>query len=226
MTEQAVVAFRDAQYEEPEPKGTLEAAQTVLRRDLAALKELLPEDFPKSRLGDLSRHIGYCHMHDCLDMAGFDLPDIMAKAEQYVLAQAPREISGEIGNYLHTNFRARLDREMAMSEPDYHALVLKAAIILGDTFKEKTGATDDKNDEIGKALRIDQPTIKVMSNLETETNKNFQRGTMLLLQGVRAFYRNTYAHGQIAASHRNAVHALVIMSMLAEVIDGSERVDC
>lgn len=225
MTEQVVVAYRDASYEDPRPKGTLEAVKVVLARDLAALKALLPDDFPSSRIGDLTRHVSFCHMHDCLDIAGFDLPDVMSKAEEYALSHIPRDRSGEIGNYLHPSLRPRLDKELAMSEPDYHALVLKAAIILGDTFKAKAGAQNDKDDEIGKAFRKDQPRLMVMPDLTSETNQNFQRGTMLMMQGVRAFYRNTYAHGQIAATHRNAVHALIIMSMLTEIIDGSVVAD-
>lgn len=220
MTEQAVVAVRDAEYEDPAPRGTLEATQAVLSRDFKALEILLPKDFPKSRLADLGRHIHFCHVHDCVDIAGFDVPDIMAKAESYALAQSPKELSGEVGNYLHPLYRPRLDREMAMSDPDYHGLVLKAAILLGDTFKEKSGAQDDDAGEIGKALNPEKPSIKVMPDISSKTSKNFQRGTMLLLQGVRAYYRNTFAHGQIGTTQRNAVHALIIMSMLTEVLDG------
>jgi uncharacterized protein (TIGR02391 family) len=225
MTEQAVIAYRDAEYEDPKPRGTLEAVQTVLSRDYEELSALLPDDFPKSRLGDLRRHISFCHVHDCIDIAGFDLPDVMEKAEQYALAQAPRELSGEIGNYLHPYYRARLDREMAMADPDYHGLIAKAAIVLGDSFKAKAGVKNDKDSEIGRAFNLDKPVIKVMDDLTSETNKNFQRGTMLMLQGVRAFYRNTYTHGQIAATHRNAVHALIVMSLLNEIIDGATLVE-
>ena len=222
ITEQSVVALRDAPDEVLPSRSTLQSAQVVLKSHFARLEELLPSDFPKSRMSDLARHIHFCQQGDCIDIAAFDIPDILEKAEVYAVDHIPTEPSGEIGDYLHSNYRARLDREIASSEPDYHSLILKASLLLGETFKLKVGAKDDKDSEIGKAFKMDDPALKVLPDLTTETNKNFQRGTMLLLQGARAFYRNTYAHGIINPNHRQTMQALVLISMLTEIIEHSE----
>jgi uncharacterized protein (TIGR02391 family) len=224
ITEQAVVAMRDARDEELPWNKPLDAAKVVLVEHLEKLDFLLPEDFPISRIGHLARHIHFCQQGDCVDIAAFDIPDILEKAEKYAVSHIPEAPSGDIGDYLHAHYRARLDREMVSAEPDYHALVLKASVLLGDTFKQKTGVRDDKDAEIGKAFRLDKPKLKVMPDLSSETNQNFQRGTMLLLQGVRAFYRNTHSHGIIDTSQKHAVHALIIMSVLTEIIEHSEIV--
>jgi uncharacterized protein (TIGR02391 family) len=220
MTEQAVVAYRDAQDYGVPQRELLDATQTVLRAYEEQLIELLPDDFPKSRLGDLSRHIHFCQQGDCIDIASADIPDVLEKAEQYALNHIPTNPSGDIGSYLHPYYRARLDRELATDEPDFHGLVLKSCVRLGDTFKHKTGVKDDKDSEIGRALKLYDPLLNVLPDISTETGKNFQRGTMLLMQGVRAYYRNTHAHSEIATTAKQAVQALTIISLLTEVIEG------
>lgn len=225
ITGQAVIGFRDATYEQPPVSGTLHAVQNVLSVHLEQLLELIPSDFPQSRLSDLGRHIHFCHAQDCIDIAGFDIPDILQKAEEYAVAQIPTTPSGDVGDYLHTKFRARFDQELLASEPDFHALVLKSCVILGDTFKAKAGVTDDRDAEIGKAFKSDEPTLRVPQTLESQTDTNFQRGTMLLMQGARAFYRNTFSHSEIQPNLRQTVHALMLISMLTEIVEHSVKVD-
>lgn len=225
MTEIAVIAVRDADDKMETRQITLTATQIVLRSHLEGLAELLPEDFPSSRLGDLGRHIHFCQLGDCIDIAAFDIPDILEKAEQYALSHQPDRHSGEIGDYLHPVYRARLERELATAEPDYHGLVAKACILLGDAFKFKARVANDRDAEIGRAFKLEDPVIQVPSQLVSETDKNFQRGTMLLMQGVRAFYRNTHLHGQLQTTQRQAVHALIVISLLNEILDAAHRKD-
>jgi uncharacterized protein Ymh len=221
ITELAVVAVRDAEAAAVERRETLEATKSAFEPIFSDLTELLPEDFPASRLNDLARHIHYSQIHDCIDIAAFDIPDILEKAENYAQEHIQESPSGEIGDYLHPVYRARLDREFSIADPDFHGLVAKACILLGDAFKDRAGVSDDQDREIGRAFRLDDPTIRVLPVLESATAKNFQRGTMLLLQGVRAFYRNTHLHGEIPTTKRQAVHALIIMSMLNEILDAA-----
>ncbi|WP_349540549.1 TIGR02391 family protein [Sagittula sp. NFXS13] len=224
MMELSVVAVRDAETLAVGSRGTLEATKSALEAIFPDLLELLPGDFPASRVNDLGRHIHFCQINDCIDIAAFDIPDILEKAEVYAQEHIPETPSGEIGDYLHPLYRARLDREILIADPDFHGLVAKACIMLGDAFKYKAGAVDDQDSEIGRAFKVDSPKIKVLPELESSTAKNFQRGTMLLLQGVRAFYRNTHLHGQISTTKRQAIHALIIMSMLNEILDAAQTV--
>ncbi len=64
LTEQSVVALRDAQDDETARNQTLQSTQTVLQTHFETLKELLPDDFPQSRMNDLGRHIHYCQQGD------------------------------------------------------------------------------------------------------------------------------------------------------------------
>ena len=62
IIELAGLAIRDkGEYEVPAAKNGLREA---LKTHKDILLALLPEDFPKSRIGDLNRHIGYCDPND------------------------------------------------------------------------------------------------------------------------------------------------------------------
>lgn len=160
MTEIAVVTVRDVDDQVAARRSTLAATKIVLSSHLEELVKILPEDFPASRLGDLGRHIHFCQVGDCIDIAAFDVPDILEKAEKYALSHQPDSLAGEIGDYLHPIYRARFERELANAEPDYHGLVAKACILLGDAFKQKAKITDDRDSEIGRAFKLDNPILK------------------------------------------------------------------
>ena len=61
----------------------------------------------------------------------------------------------------------------------------------------------------------------VPAKLETETERNIQRGAMLLMQGWRAFVRNPHAHEERPTDKEYMVHALMLMSFLARILDGA-----
>lgn len=219
LTEAASLAWRDEQeYKEAAAKKQLQA---LLKLHKDELVKLLPEDFPASRIGDLSRHIGFCDPGDWRDIVLFDIPDILAKAEKY--ATSLRDIRvNDLEGYVHPLFRTYLAVASNQASPDYHGLVLKACVVLASEFKKKSGAKDDSDGEIGKAFGGNAPTLLVTGKLTDETDKNFQRGALLLFQGLRAFFRNTYSHDEIPTDRETAVQAIILFSLAARILEGSE----
>jgi len=222
LIEIAGIAIRDRnEYEEEANKDTLRAA---LKAHKEALQGLLPEDFPKSRIGDLARHIGFCEPNDWYDIVLFDVPDILAKAERYA-SEMPDGHLGGFEEFLHARFRPRLELALREAEPDFHALILTCCVDLATHFQRKSGAADDSDGEIGRIFSPNNPQLLVAGKLETDTDRNLQRGAMLLMQGWRSFLRNPHAHEVRPTDEENAVHALMLMSLLARVIDGASRVE-
>ena len=216
------VAIRDREEYEAEPaKGML---RNALRTHRDAIAAALPDDFPQNRLSDLTRHIHFCDPNDWFDMVTMDVPDILAKAEGYALAM-PANNLGEIGDYIHVRFRPRLELAMQAPEPDFHALLLTCCVDLATHFKSKSGANDDSDAEIGRVLNAQNPVLMVPAALETETQRNRQRGAMMLMQGWRAFIRNPHAHEVQPADREYMMHALMLMSFIARIIDGANLVE-
>ncbi|MXP14025.1 TIGR02391 family protein [Altererythrobacter confluentis] len=222
LIEIAGLAIRDRnEYEQDANKGTLRAA---LNAHKEALQGLLPEDFPNSRIGVLARHIGFCEPNDWYDIVLFDVPDILAKAERYA-SEMPDGQLGGFDEFLHARFRPRLELALREAEPDFHALILTYCVDLATHFQRKAGAADDSDGEIGRIFSPNNPQLLVAGNLETDTDRNLQRGAMLLMQGWRSFLRNPHAHEVRPTDEENAVHALMLMSLLARIIDGATRVE-
>lgn len=222
MIELAGLAIRDAEkYETAEARGGLREALQV-HKD--ALQVLLPDDFPHNRIGDLHRHIAFCEPNDWNDIVLFDVPDILAKAETYAVENYAGKTGG-IEDYLHARFRPRLELAMQADRPDWHDLILTCSVDLATLFKQKSGANDDSDGEIGRVFNKDNPVLQVTEALQTPTGQNLQRGSMLLMQGWRAYIRNPHAHEERPTDKEYMVHALMLMSFLARIIDGATRVD-
>jgi uncharacterized protein (TIGR02391 family) len=222
MIELAGLAIRDEEeYLAPAAKRGLKEALTT-HRD--ALHALLPGDFPRSRMGDLSRHIGFCDPNDWYDIVLFDVPDILAKAETYAVENHANKTGG-IEDYIHARFRPRLELAMQVDPPDYHALLLACSVDLATLFKRKSGANDDSDGEIGRVFSPANPVLMVPPQLQSDTERNLQRGTLQMMQGWRAFIRNPHAHEERPTDREYMVHALMLMSFLARIIDGATRVE-
>lgn len=214
----AGVAIRDRDEYEGEPTKT--ALRNALRAHRDAIAAILPADFPASRIGDLTRHIHFCDYGDWIDIITIDLPDVLAKAETYAKEMPSNDI-GEIGDFVHARFRPRLELAMQAQEPDFHALLLTCCVDLATHFKSKSGANDDSDGEIGRVFNAQNPVLTVPEDLISETNRNRQRGTMLMMQGWKAFLRNPHAHEVQATDKEYMVHALMLMSFIARIIDGA-----
>ena len=219
IIELAGVAIRDK--EDYEDGAARESLKQAMGSHFRALSAILPEDFPTSRRWDLARHIKFCEPHDWFDIVLWDVPDVLAKAEQYALGMKQSDLSA-LDEFLHPSFRPRVELALQAEQPNYHDLLVACCTALATQFVKKSGATDDSDGEVGRIFSPNNPELLVADDVETETNKNRQRGGMLLMQGWRAFVRNPHAHGEQPTDEAYAAHALMLMSFLGRIIDGAK----
>lgn len=200
------------------PAGTRERLQALYE----PLLELLPEDFPASAINDMARHIHFSQAGDCRDIVRNDAPDILDKAEKFAVSRSREQQSDrDVRNLVHEIFRKKLRETLAAEEPDFHALVLQCSVILADWFRNKSGMPDEA---IGKVFSPKDPVLMVPPDLNNDTNRNYQQGAMYLFQGYRAFFRNTHAHGITDTDESMAIHAVMLFSLLADILDAAHRV--
>lgn len=98
--------------------------------------------------------------------------------------------------------------------------VHKAAIALRDLLREKSGLTLDGQDLAGAALSPRGPRI-VIADLDTETGRSIQQGTMFLAQGVFAAMRNVVAHNAVEFAPEEALEMLATISLVARRIEAA-----
>ena len=222
LIEIAGIAIRD--HDEDDAEANRDALREALKAHKNVLQAALPEDFPKSRIGDLSRHINFCEQHDWYDIVLIDVPDILAKAERYAVEMPDGRLGG-FEEFIHARFRPRLELAVWEAEPDFHALILTCCVDLATLFQRKSGAADDSDGEIGRVFNPKNPVLMVPDQMESETDRNRQRGAMMLMQGWKAFLRNPHVHGEQATDKEYTVHALMLMSFLARILEQANPVE-
>lgn len=213
----AFKAYDDAN--DTKTKDVPDGIKQALSAHYAVLKEHLPSDFPPSAFGDMGRHIHFSDHTDMRSIAGWDVPDLMAKAEKYAL-EAKAEVDDDprdVLNLIDEMFLSSVEQELGAAAPDYHMLVLKCCLLLGKRFADKTGLEDDLS-SYGKAFGPKTPMLLVPVDLKTATRQSQQQGAMFLFQGYRSFLRNTHAHDIAEGDRDFSLQAIVFLSMLAEVL--------
>lgn len=229
ITKTAFDAMEEATENNTLPETGNKAVLTLLCEQLEAM---LPEDFPPSTIYSFKRHIGFNQRSDMRDIVRFDIPGIMEAAEKYVAglaasveAVADADHPFDVRGLIDEMFQRPLALALHSEEPDFHALVLSCVIRLGDRFRTVSGFPDDNGGLIGKAFSPTDPVLVAPADLTTDSNKNRQQGAMLLMQGVRAYYRNVYAHGYHHTDEDEALRALVLFSICADILASATKIE-
>ncbi len=205
-------------------QGGREASAAVngyLKSDYKKLEELWGRQFSSAfHLGSLGRHIKFGMDGDYNDMLKSDLPEIEAKAEEKLLATA--QIQGQLGfeGLLHPVIREScydLYRGGHLREA-----VLNSVVAVFDQIRHLTGIKADGDALVGKAFSLGDPYI-IMSELDSESGQNDQKGFMQIFKGVFQGIRNPKAH---SLSHdltpQKAAQYLVLASLLVRRLDEAQ----
>ena len=105
----------------------------------------------------------------------------------------------------------------------YREGVLKAALALRDLVREKSGLKEsDDSTMMGKALGAKSPLI-VVADLDTETGRSVQRGTVHLAQGILARLRNPLTHEDVELEPHEALEMVALISRVVRDVDAGHR---
>jgi len=97
--------------------------------------------------------------------------------------------------------------------------VLNSIIAVFDYIREKTALDEDGDRLIGQAFALDDAFI-VLSELETESGKNDQKGFMQIFKGAYQGIRNPKAHSLTHdLTEEKAAQYLIFASLLARRVD-------
>ncbi len=103
--------------------------------------------------------------------------------------------------------------------------VLNSIIAVFDLIRHKTGLKDDGDRLIGKAFSLDDPYL-ILSDIDTESGQNDQKGFIQILKGSFQGIRNPKAHSLSHDLNRvKAAQYLVFASLLARRIDEAKVIE-
>jgi uncharacterized protein (TIGR02391 family) len=168
---------------------------------------------------NLGRHVGFCMRKDCSDIVESDLPDLEELAEAHLVNDGTQQKVG---------FEALL--HPIISESSYELYrgghlreaVLNSITALFDYIRLRTGTAEDGDRLIGKVFSLEKPLL-TLSELQTESGQDDQKGFMQIFKGAYQGIRNPKAHSLTHdLTAMKAAQYLVFASPLARRIDEAQ----
>lgn len=197
------------------------SAQTIhgyLRKDYKRLQELWNERVEGDVPTYLGRHIGFGMANDVEDMLRQDLPQLEERVDG--LLAATTEETGEDG-FRHLLHPAIVTSSYGLFENgNYRESVLNSVVAIFDLIRERTGIDLDGSALVNRAFSLADPYL-ILSELQTETGQNDQKGFIQLFNGSYQGIRNPKAHSlnhdltKVKAS-QYLVHASLLARRVSE----------
>ncbi len=201
-------------------QGDEDAAKSVnnyLKSDFKRLEDLWKKQFSDGVPSYLGRHIHFGMDGDYRDILKRDLFEIESKADAKLLeATADR---GELGfeRLLHPVVK-KSSYELYRNK-HFRDAVLNSVIATFDHIRKLTGLKIDGDALVGKALAPADPYI-VLSELETDSGRNDQKGFMQIFKGAFQGIRNPKAHSLLHdLTAEKAAQYLIFASLLVRRLD-------
>lgn len=102
----------------------------------------------------------------------------------------------------------------------YSSSILDAIYFLGDLIRNKSGLESDGANLIGQAFGGDNPKIKI-NKLQTESEKNIQKGIEQILRGLYQAIRNPRSHDKLDDNQIDADSIIHFINYLIGIIEKS-----
>lgn len=205
-----------------EEKGAAETIKNYLTGDYARLQKLWNEKIQGAVPSYLGRHISWGMANDYRDILHQDLPALEETIDSYLAAEA--EEKGEEGfeYLLHPAVEhASLEH---FHNGHYRESMLNSITAVFDLIRTKTGIDLDGSALVNQAFSLTEPYL-VLSELETESGRNDQKGFIQLFSGSYQGIRNPKAHSlNHDLTELKAAQYLIHASLLARRITEAQLV--
>ena len=108
---------------------------------------------------------------------------------------------------------------------NYTHAIRDAMVAITTTLRDKSGLDGDGEELVGKALgfKNDKPPVIKTNPLQTQTEKDIQRGLMQVLQGMYALVRNPRSHEKLDDSKETADSIILFINYLIGLMGKSQQ---
>jgi uncharacterized protein (TIGR02391 family) len=206
---------------EKDGKDAARPVNEYLESDYKRLHELWQRQFGEDVPSYLGRHIHFGMNGDYRDILRNDLFEIEKRAEARLLEFGNTQ--GKLG------FEKLLHPLIAKSSYDLYRdghlrdAVLNSVIAVFDHIRKLTKLDADGDALVGKVFSLDHPLI-ILSELETESGQNDQKGFMQIFKGAFQGIRNPKAHSLTHdLNPEKAAQYLIFASLLARRLDEAKK---
>lgn len=125
------------------------------------------------------------------------------------------------------DLESRLDNRLwkAVESPyqnrDYRTAILDSIHFVSQLIRDKAGLESDGQALAGEAFGGTNPKLRVNS-LQTESDRNVQKGVEALLRGLYQAIRNPRSHGRYTDTNQDAEAVILFVDFLVRTIDQSK----
>jgi uncharacterized protein (TIGR02391 family) len=214
---------RDAlgQYEQG---GSQASAQvnTYLKSDYEKLTTLWAQHFTNGVPSSLGRHINYGMDGDYRDILKNDLSEVEAAAEAALVASSKKQVPHGFENLLHPLIKKHCYKHYC--DGDFREAVFNSIVAIFDYIRWRTKLKTDGAALIDTVFAPNNPYL-VLSDLDTDSGQNDQKGFMQIYKGAFQGIRNPKAHSLAHdLTEEKAAQYLIFASLLARRIEEAKLV--
>lgn len=202
-----------------------ELVRNYILHDLAFLRDKWPKDLdttPIQKMGDElsdNRDKGSWHYGFLYDY----LPQLEESLESYYLKGPFEGKQPEIIDLLHPAILSSSYQQLRVGH--YRDAVFNSIVAVFDLIRSRTNIDMDGASLVAEVFSLSNPKL-IISDIDTESGRNEQKGFIQILQGIYLGVRNPKAHSLISdLTREKALQYLILSSLLARRIDEANRPD-
>ena len=194
-----------------------------LQQEVRELERLWPEGLTRKPLANLRDNAKRCDNESFTEIIDKSIRDVQDTLDSYFASQPTLDITFGIIDFLHP---AIIKSSYAQFRNEqYRDAVLNAIMAVYELIRKKIKSDKDGSELVCEALSTNNPKL-IISNLNTDSGKNEQKGYLQILQGAYWAIRNPKAHSLSTDLNKlKAAQYLVFASLLARRIDEAHMVD-
>lgn len=193
-----------------------------LKSDYKRLEGIWKQKFAREVPSYLGRHIYFGMAGDYQDILKRDLFEVENAAQTALFEFSAKQ--GELGfeQLLHPAIKKSSYKHYR--DGHLRDAVLNSVIAVFEQIRKLTGIDADGDALVNKAFSLEHPVV-VLSELETESGQNDQKGFMQILRGAFQGIRNPKAHSLANdLNEQKTAQYLVFASLLARRLDEAKIV--
>lgn len=210
----------EADYFEPEGSWTASTVADYICRDVRELKLLWPAELDSSGLDEIVKQATSHEKSRFRTLARDLLPPLEDLIDQYYSTRPVGDLTTAIVDLLHPTIMEAAYSQFRAGH--YREAVLNAVMAVFDLIRNRARSDKDGAALVAEVFSLENPLL-VLSNVDTESGRNEQKGFIQILQGAYIAVRNPKAHSLASDLDQvGAAQYLVFASLLARRVSAAK----
>lgn len=193
-----------------------------IEREVSELERVWPKGLTKKPITNLKNKLKL-EKKNLLTIIDKDIKVIEDTIDDYCLSQPITDVSVGIVDYLHSTIISSSYSQFRNGQ--YRDAIFNSIIAIFDLIRKRTKLNKDGAELIDETFSLNRPKL-IISELDSESGRNEQKGYMQILKGVYQGIRNPKAHSLTTdLNQTKAAQYLIFASLLARRIEEATAVD-